>query len=291
VSAALALVPVPVCGYTLDAGRDNAGAVWVSVRAVCEVLSLDFSTQLQKLKAKCWGGVGLIPIPSAGGVQDVACLPLRALPMWLATIQTSRVRPEARATLERFQCEAADVLARHFLGEVEAPRPPPVVWADGTPQQLAELRARVERLEAGAVEGQQERAAIRAVLVAEQLLLPLGAAPAEPREPREPTPLDRLLVAWDGVARSLLGADHRGITAAEAVEHMRLDHMLAPQALRASLEELDGGALVSTVRLGYLLRRYANRPSGGLVLKPTKSHGERRWAVVPARPRAVRGAA
>jgi hypothetical protein len=39
----------------------------------------------------------------------------RTLPMWLATVQVSRVKPEAREALARYQKEAAEVLAKHFL--------------------------------------------------------------------------------------------------------------------------------------------------------------------------------
>lgn len=44
-------------------------------------------------------------------------LHLDALPMWLATIEPSRVAAEARPRLERFQLECAKALRDHFFGQ------------------------------------------------------------------------------------------------------------------------------------------------------------------------------
>lgn len=110
-----ALVPFSFRGDTLDVIPGD-GTVHVSIRRVCEALGVDFSGQLQKLKTKPWAGVEFISTPSDGGVQEVACVPLRALPMWLATIEPSRVGESVRVKLAAYQTECADVLARHFLG-------------------------------------------------------------------------------------------------------------------------------------------------------------------------------
>lgn len=96
--------------------RDN---IRVVIRRVCEVLGVDFSSQLQKLKEAAWGGVGEITTPSAGGPQRTQTIPLKALPMWLARLNPGKVRPELRAKIIRYQCEAADALADHFLGHRE----------------------------------------------------------------------------------------------------------------------------------------------------------------------------
>ena len=54
-------------------------------------------------------------IPSAGGVQDTVTVDRRTFTMWLATIETSRLKSDAaRELLSQFQCEAADVLDRYF---------------------------------------------------------------------------------------------------------------------------------------------------------------------------------
>ena len=113
---------------TLDVARDN-GDLWVSIRRVCEALGLGHGAQAAKLRAKPWGRVSFLDTrDTAGRVQPAAYLHLEALPMWLATIEPSRVSEEARPRLERFQLECARALRDHFFGEphaVEAPPPRP----------------------------------------------------------------------------------------------------------------------------------------------------------------------
>lgn len=48
------------------------------------------------------------------GLREMVCLPLDDVPLWLASIQSKRVRPELRAKLVRYQKECREVLARHF---------------------------------------------------------------------------------------------------------------------------------------------------------------------------------
>lgn len=109
------LVQVPFHGDTLEAVQDERG-VWASLRRMCEALGLDFSRQLQKLKAKPWATVGFMSTVAADGKgRDVSCLHLDSVPMWLATIEPSRVKPEVRPKLELYQKEAARVLAEHFV--------------------------------------------------------------------------------------------------------------------------------------------------------------------------------
>jgi hypothetical protein len=125
----ITLVKVGVCDTELEAGKDETGTIWVSVKRVCEALGLAFGAQLVKLKSKPWAGVSMIDTPSEGGAQQMSVIPLKAFPMWLATINVTKVKPELRPTLERFQQEAADVLAAYFLdgtlpqGRMEEPRP------------------------------------------------------------------------------------------------------------------------------------------------------------------------
>lgn len=191
-NASLALVPVPVCGDVLYAGRDERGVVQVSVRAVCRVLGIAPNMQIERLKRKPWAG-GIVTISPEG--QDTFVIPLRALPMWLATVQASRVREEARPTLERFQCEAADVLAAYFLGGAALP----VVSADDTPEQVRELRARLDVLEARVAEGERERVELRKALGAPvKGQLALFNAPA--RAEVEAAFRERVRVAAEGLA-------------------------------------------------------------------------------------------
>src|SRR5690606_41519734 len=88
------IVKVQFHGDTIEAiPRD--GTAWVVVRPVCDALGIDYSTQVAKLKTKAWATVGLIPmVANDGKNRELFCLDLDSLPMWLATIEPSWVRPE-----------------------------------------------------------------------------------------------------------------------------------------------------------------------------------------------------
>lgn len=92
------------------------GTAHVVIKRVCEALELSYPAQLAKLKGDPSVGVAMIATPSSGGAQDTACLPIRALPLWLATVSPSKVKPQVRDKLIRYKQEAAEVLADHFLG-------------------------------------------------------------------------------------------------------------------------------------------------------------------------------
>lgn len=117
-------------GVTIEALPPNGdGKVWISVRRVCEALGIDNKTQQEKLATKEWACVGLIPTQLPGDVQTrlVFCIDLDSLPMWLATIESSRVKPAVRPLLLRFQRECARILRDHFFGvrtAAKAPAPP-----------------------------------------------------------------------------------------------------------------------------------------------------------------------
>ncbi len=136
---ALARVPFHEGELLAVAGPvDQEGDRPVPLRPFCDRLGLDHSAQLAKLRSKPWATVGIIAtVAEDGKIREMAALPLRALPMWLATINPGKVRPEARGALVAFQLEAADCLYRHFLG---APAPAGGALA----AEVAELRQRVD---------------------------------------------------------------------------------------------------------------------------------------------------
>jgi hypothetical protein len=119
------LIRVPFHGGELLAGGGeyaNPGDRPVPLRPACDRLGVDLSGQLQKLRGKAWACVEIISMRMPGDDQErpTACLPLRALPMWLTSITPSKVAPEMRTTLEAYQLEAADVLYRHFMPQAAA---------------------------------------------------------------------------------------------------------------------------------------------------------------------------
>jgi hypothetical protein len=91
--------------------------VWVVAKRVCEALGIEAHGQAEKLKEKAWACTQLICVhDTTGRLQETFCCDLDTLPMWLATIDVGRVRPEAREKLIAYQRECARVLRDHFFG-------------------------------------------------------------------------------------------------------------------------------------------------------------------------------
>lgn len=119
-STSLTLVPL---GDDQIQAAQQGGHVWASLKGMCESLSLDFSGQLRRLKDCRWAVMGVMPTTAADGkTYQTAMLRADKIPMWLVTVERSRIKDVAvREKIDRFQDEAADVLARHFL----RPQSPP----------------------------------------------------------------------------------------------------------------------------------------------------------------------
>lgn len=117
---------VPFMGTDLMAARDEGGAIWAGVRWMCDGMGLsrnqrDF--QIQKIKADSTLSKGAenFPLPTAGGKQNVLCLKLDFVPLWLAKINITPAMqaetPELAERLEAYQLKAKDVLAAAFLAK------------------------------------------------------------------------------------------------------------------------------------------------------------------------------
>jgi len=149
-----ALVRVPFHGGELLAVEGvypEEGDRPIPLRPFCERLGVTMQAQLTKLKGKPWACITLIvtQVPGDSQTREMACLSLRAIPMWLATIDPSRVAAEAKEVLVAFQKEAAEVLHKHFAprfagGPASAPQMPaePPVWAQGILARLMALEGK-----------------------------------------------------------------------------------------------------------------------------------------------------
>ncbi len=125
-----ALVSVPYRhGDLLAAGEDYPDEMDrpVPLRPFCERLGIDVATQTRRLRGVPWATqVMMTWVAADGRRRSMAALPLRALTMWLENINPRKVAPGAREVLEAYQCEAADVLRRHFLPRGGPPASPPL---------------------------------------------------------------------------------------------------------------------------------------------------------------------
>ncbi len=115
---------VPFMGKELMAARDNNGQIWAGVRWMCNGLGLSrgqrdrqsLNIQADSVLSK---GAANLRLPTNGGNQEVLCLKLDYVPLWLAKIaitpRMERETPELAARLEQYQLKAKDVLAAAFL--------------------------------------------------------------------------------------------------------------------------------------------------------------------------------
>lgn len=85
------LKKVPFLGTDLMAARDADGQIWAGVRWMCDGIGLNENQsraerkKIQADKALSKGGSNLT-LPTKGGNQEVLCLKLDFVPLWLAKI-------------------------------------------------------------------------------------------------------------------------------------------------------------------------------------------------------------
>ena len=111
---------IPFHGDQLIAVQQPNGVVFVHFARVCENLGLSRPTQVRKVSAHAVLSKGLLilPIETEGGAQQVQCLRVDLLPLWMASLHASRVKEHLREKLERYQDEAAQVLWNAFKDRI-----------------------------------------------------------------------------------------------------------------------------------------------------------------------------
>jgi hypothetical protein len=117
-----ALVPVDqktveFYGDELIAIRAVDGQIYVSFRHLCKALGLDRASQVQRVRRHeilTEGYEGGAMMASPGGQQRAGVLRVDLVPLWLAGVDTKRVKSEIRDKLKRYQREAAKVLWEAF---------------------------------------------------------------------------------------------------------------------------------------------------------------------------------
>ena len=112
----------------LRAAQDATGKIWVGVRWICHGIGLsDGQTKRERKRLQgdlvlSKGGRNLV-LPTNGGNQEVLCLELDYLPLWLAKISITptmqKENPDLVQKLITYQLKAKDVLAEAFLPKKE----------------------------------------------------------------------------------------------------------------------------------------------------------------------------
>ncbi len=121
----LAVKEVEFNGDTLIAVQNNeTEKVYVGVRWVCEGIGLTTDQAKRQLKniredLVVSKGVSNLTLPTNGGIQEVLCIELDYLPIWLAKISITpkmqEEKPEVVTNLVNYQLKAKEVLANAFV--------------------------------------------------------------------------------------------------------------------------------------------------------------------------------
>lgn len=91
------------------------GEPQVAVKPVCDALGVQWEAQYKRLKRQPWASMSVMDMETPAGVRKTTVVDRRTFTMWLATIETSRLKNQAaKDTLITFQREAADALDRYF---------------------------------------------------------------------------------------------------------------------------------------------------------------------------------
>src|SRR4051794_24064639 len=111
---------VPFMGDDLVAARTAPGDVYISLRGMCRALGLHSQGQLQRIQrtAELAKGLRRIPLDTPGGRQKVNCLRIDKLGLWLAGVETERVKGPFQAKLAAYHEELAPEAMRVFLRTV-----------------------------------------------------------------------------------------------------------------------------------------------------------------------------
>ena len=93
------------------------GRPFVPLIRICVNLGLDWSAQHKRIQRDqvLSEGMVMMTIPSAGGPQQMACLPLEYLNGWLFGIDENRVAAEVREALVTYKREAYGALYNYFI--------------------------------------------------------------------------------------------------------------------------------------------------------------------------------
>ena len=108
------LIPVPFYDDTLVLA-DHAGQPFVAMKPIVENMGLDWKGQHVKLAEKFGPVMEIISTTGADGKQyEMVCLPLRKIPAFLYSVNRSKVKPELRDKIARYQDECDDALWNYW---------------------------------------------------------------------------------------------------------------------------------------------------------------------------------
>jgi hypothetical protein len=101
---------------TIVAVRMVDGSVYVPIRPVCDNLGVALAGQRERINRDpvLSEAVVSVSVTLTQQAREMLCLPLKYIPGWLFGINATRVKPELRERVIRYQQECYDVLAEAF---------------------------------------------------------------------------------------------------------------------------------------------------------------------------------
>lgn len=125
-----ALVPVEqrdidFYGDVITAVITYDGMVYIPIRPICQNLGVSWPSQSNRIsRDPILSEVkGVFMVNTPGGQQQAVCLPLDYLNGWLFKMDASRVRPDIKEPLLRYQRECYRILADAFISQSTAVQP------------------------------------------------------------------------------------------------------------------------------------------------------------------------
>jgi hypothetical protein len=108
---------VPFMGDDLAAALGTGGSIYITLPGMCNALGLNIRGQLQRIQRTRTLSKGLrrIPIKTKGGFQQLNCLRIDLVALWLAGAQPGSIKSEFRAKIEVYQDELAPVATQVFM--------------------------------------------------------------------------------------------------------------------------------------------------------------------------------
>ena len=110
---------------------ERDGEDMVAAKPISEALGLDWKTQHRKISKDGRLRCGHMTIPSAGGPQEMLCIPIKKVASWLFSINPNKVREQYKEAVLAFQDELQHALYSYVKGDL-------------THEKMAELIARLD---------------------------------------------------------------------------------------------------------------------------------------------------
>jgi hypothetical protein len=109
--------PVSFLGDDLAAAMTAGGAIYITLPGVCRALGLNTQAQFRRITRtpSLAKHLRVIPLETRGGVQSVNCMRVDKVALWLAGVETLKVKVQFRAKIEAYQDELAPVAMQVFL--------------------------------------------------------------------------------------------------------------------------------------------------------------------------------